>query len=277
MVAISGQFTTFNALLQLQRADRNEQVAFNRLSSGERIQEAADDPTGLALADDLRSEIRALRETKRANFDGVTTIQLADENLEEVTRRLYRIAELAQQAASTTLGGDGTEYNQSIDLEYQELLREIDQTNDALRFNDITLFGSSGTTFTVNATTDQAGPVETIDLTFSSFSTTVLGLVGTDLTTIAGADNVIATVGSAIETISRQRGRLGTVQERLERNMEQLDLRLIESQDRELEIRGTSIDKEVTDLARFQILKQSNVAAIAQSNLNVDRVFQLIS
>jgi len=278
MVAISGQFNSFNALLNLKRSQQGETDTIARLSNGERIQESQEDPRGLELSNNLRSEVRALMQNKRAHFDGITAIQLADDSLEEVTNTLARIAELATQAASETMGGDNSPPKLSLDLEYQELLAQIDDLNNHLKFNDTTLFTSGGASFVVNATPHlgNAGSEE-ITVTFSSFAVTELGLVGTDLRTLASSDAVLTTVDAAIETISRQRGRLGAVQTRLVTNMDSIDKNIIGVQEQEVNIRETEIARETVNLTRYQILNRSNIAVISQANLNVDQVLGLLS
>ena len=278
MVAISGTFGSFNALMNLQRSQAAEAQTIARLTNGERIQSAADAPTQLALANDLRSEILSLRSLKRSHFEGVTAIQLADENLEQVTNSLYRAAELATQAGSTTNGGDNSAPKQALNIEFQEILADINQLNDSMRYNEVSLFASGGASFTVNATTDlSGGGLDSITVTFSSFDTTTLGLTGTDLLTLANANTVIDTVVNAIETLSRQRGRLGATQQRLVDNMDNIDEKVFELTEQEIDIRGADAADESVNLTRYDIINRSNISVLAQSGLNPDSVFQLLS
>ncbi len=278
MVAISGQFSSFNALLNLKRAQEGQTNTIARLSNGERIQSAHEDPSGLELSNNLRSDIRSLMQNKRAHFDGVTAIQLADESLEEVTNSLARIGELATQAASETMGGDNSPPKLSLDLEYQELLAEIDDLNNHLKFNNVTLFTSGGVSFVVNATPHLGNSAtEEITVTFSSFTAADLGLAGTDLRTLVSSDAVLTTVEAALETISRQRGRLGAVQTRLIKNMDAIDDNILGTQEQEVTIRETEVAEETVNLAKYQILNQSNIAVLGQANLNVDQVLGLLS
>ncbi len=277
MVAISGSFGSFNALMNLKKSEEGRDNTILRLSNGERIQRVEEDVSGMSISNNLRSEIKALRETRRAHFDGISSIQLADGQLEEVSTVLARISELATQAASTTHGTDNGLNKQALDVEYQQLLADIDQLNSNLRFNEITLFGSTGSTLLVNTDPDVTQASDQISITFSSFSTSALGMAGTDVLTTSSASTVLITAATALDAISRQRGRLGAMQKRLELNLGELGTRMEHLQAIETGIRETNIPEETVNLTKFDILNRSSLSVLAQTGLEPDRVFQLLN
>ncbi|CAM2067774.1 Flagellin [Sulfidibacter corallicola] len=276
MVAISSFFGADNALLRLQSSERNINRSLERLSSGERILEAADDRLDLQIANNLRSEIRSYSVLKRDHFDSMNFIQVADGHLEEMSNVLTRITELATEAASGTTGPDNSNAKLALDAEFQSLLEDIDQINDEVRFSNVTVFGSAGTTMRVNLTIDAADPTETLIVTTSTISTTALGLAMGDLTTELTAGNALTAAKAAIEQVNRQRGRLGAMAVRINENMDFIDERIINMQDQESLIRDTDIAEETVALTKFQILNQSNVSVMAQANLNVNQVLSLL-
>jgi len=277
MVAISNQFGSFDALLNLKRVREEEARAIGRLSSGERISRAREAPADLGVSNDLRGEIRALRRVRQSNFEGVSAIQLADETLEEATNLLTRAAELTTQAASSATADDNSPAKLALDLEYQELLVQLDQINDSVKFNETPLFGSAGAAITVNMTSDVIDALEQTVVATSSFNTTALALAGTAIATEAGADAALGAITAGIETISRQRGRLGALQGRLLANLDAVAVQIGNLSEAESQIRDADIADEATALTRAQILTQSNLAVLAQANLSAENVFQLLS
>lgn len=276
MVAISGQFGAFNGLLQLRRAQLGQDQSIARLSNGERIQKAEDDPSGLAISNKLQSEVKTLKHLKRSHFEGVSAIQLADGNLEELTNMLTRAAELATQAASDVAWADGTAAPTAMNAEFRQIVQQIDQLNSGLRFNDVPLFGSSPASFSIPVDADPSGSSESITVNFSSFSSTALGISGSDLLSTANAGALLTVIDSVIENVSRKRGNLAAAQRRLQDNMDNLDTHMVELDRQNTAIRDTDIATETVNLSRYQILNRSNLAVISQTNLDPDRIFQLL-
>ena len=275
MVAISGNFNSFNALLQLNRAQNGQDDAILRLSDGNRIQDAEDDPSGLAISGKLRSEIKSIQHLKRTHFEGVSSIQLADANLEELSGMLSRISELATQAASElSLSGQASA---ALNSEFNQIIQQIDDLDEHLRFNDIPLFGANPASFTIPADVDPLNTSEDIVINFSSFSAATLGLGGADLSTPTNASAILPLMDNIIQGVSRKRGNLAAMQRRLEENMDNLDERMVALQDQDIAIRGTDVATETVNLTRQDILNRSNLSVIAQTNLNPDRVFQLLN
>lgn len=277
MVAISSNFTPYDALRNLQRAQQQADQSVLRLSSGQRLNKAADGPADMVFSKNLRAEIDAMSSLKRSHFDGLGFIDVASDQIEQAILSLERIVELSEYAASGTSGNDFSEAKLALDLEYQELLLEIDQLNDELRYNDQTVFGTSGFTFDVNLKTEVVNSIiDQLAISTSSFSIDRLSLSGTDITTSVNASAVLAIALSGIEMLSRQQGRLGTEGRRLQLNLEDLDSRILSAENQETGLREVDIADETVRLTRAQILSESSTAILAQANLDPARVFSLL-
>ncbi len=275
MVAISHLFGSHNALLNFRRAQQDETRAIDRLTTGERINRANEAPGDLAISNNLRSEIMSLRQARRVHFEAVSAIQIADDTLEQASTLLTRAAELAVQAASTAVAADNSPAKVALDAEFQEIKEQLDQLNDTVKFNETSLFGS-GATITVNTATAPVDALEQATIRTSSFSTAVLGIAALTIADEAGADQAAVIAQTAIETLSRQRGRLGAVQERLTRNMDYLAVEIERLTENESLIRDIDVAAEATALTKAQIATQSGLAAVAQANLSAESVFQLL-
>lgn len=276
MVAIAQYFGASQALNRLKQSELGLNQAFNRLSSGERLTQSSDDTLDFQISSQLRSDIRTYRELQRGHYEGVSFLQVAEGHLAEINNVLTRVAELATQAASGTSGPDGSNAKLALDAEYQSLLEDITQINDEVRYSNVTIFGSSGTTITVHLTAEVLDPAETYQVGTSSISISSLGLAMTDLTTEATASAVLEQVKASIELVNRQRGRLGTAGIRLMDNMDFIEQRLVNMQDQEGMIRDADVAEETVNLTKYQILNQSNVSVLAQANLKAESVLQLL-
>jgi flagellin len=277
MVAISSNFTPYDGLRNLQRAQAQADQSILRLSSGEKLIKASDGPADMVFSRNLRSEIEAMSSLKRNHFDSLGFIDVASDQIEQAILSLERIVELSEYAASGTSGSDFSDAKLALDLEYQELLQEIDQLNDELRYNDLTVFGSAGVTFDVNLVTDVVNSsIDQVAISTSTFSIDRLNLSGTDITTSVNASAVLAIAMSAIEFLSRQQGRLGTEGIRLQMNLEDLDNRILDAENEETGLREVDIADETVRLTKAQILSESATAVLAQANLDPARVFSLL-
>ncbi len=274
MATISNNFGAFNALFNFNRGEAGQNAALARLSSGEKISQAVDAPADLATSNDLRSEVRALRELRKANFDAVNTLRLADETLQETYNMIYRAMELAETAASDTPGDPS---RLSYDIEYQEILNTLEQLNETVDINDNTVFGAVGSTITANLDTEVTGAGDQVTVSTTPISPASLGLAGTDLMSTANASTALAGLRDALNSLNRQNAIIGVADKRITNNITSLTERIDSTRSQDSMIRDTDIAEETVKLTKYQILTQSNVAAMAQANLSTDGVLQLLS
>ena len=264
----------------------NDRLALSveRISSGIRINRAADDAAGLGISEALRSDIRALRQAVRNSNDGIALINVAEGALNEQSSILIRLRELASQAATGTVGS--TE-RATIQLEFNALRNEIDRISATTQFNGQGLVDGSlaSTVSSANQVLIQVGIDsgansrinlnEQINLTAVTSSS--LGIDSLSVTAAAQALTTLDTINTAISKVTQARGQVGAVQNRLTRSVGNLSVSIENLQAAESSIRDADIAKEIADLTRNQILVQSATAMVGQANLIPQSILLLLA
>lgn len=279
-----------NALNSLSRANSGLSKTLERLSSGLRINSAADDASGLAIADGLRADVGALNQAVRNANDGVSVVQVADGALAEISSLLQRGVSLAEQAASDTSGADSGAEKAALNNEFQEILREINRISLTVDFNSKVLFGTLGATFDVQVGASGTAANDKITLTTNALQATGsasggLGLSGTGsgvtvtttaLNTKSAAQAELTLVRTAIDTISTQRGTLGSARNRLDSTIAVVSVQAQNLTAAESRIRDADIASEIVQLTKFQVLSQTGLSALSQANLSSQSVLTLL-
>ena len=231
-----------------------------KLSSGYRINRAADDAAGLAISEKMRRQIRGLTQASRNASDGISCVQTAEGALNEVHDMLQRMNELAVQAANGTNKDEDREY---LQLEVAEIIKEIDRVQATTKFNDQELLDGNftGKTLQVNA---DAG--NNITITINDMSSAELGVDGVDIASSKGASDAISTIKTAITTLSKERATLGAIQNRLEHTINNLDNVVENTTAAESQIRDTDMASEMVKFSNNNILAQAGQAMLAQAN-----------
>lgn len=243
-----------------------------RLSSGYRINKAADDAAGLAISEKLRAQVRGLNQAQRNAQDGVSVIQTAESSLGESGQILQRLRELTVQAANDTLtSGD----RDNIQSEVNQLLEEVDRFASTTEFNTKKLisgsFATSSMTLQVGANQNQV-----ISFTIMTGTATSLGISGISVTSNASANSALASIDAAIGTVTTERAKLGALQNRLEKTINNLGSQAENLTASESRIRDTNVALETISLTRLQILQQAGVASQAQANSAPQAVLSLL-
>ncbi len=255
-----------------------------RISSGIRINKAADDAAGLAVSEGLRSDIRALRQAVRNASDGISLLSVTEGALNEQSGMLIRLRELASQAATGTVGS--TE-RQTIQLEFSALRAELDRITATTEFNGLKLInGNLGSSVSdVNAhILIQIGinnsPESRLDLNkelnLEAISSTNLEIHTLSVTGAAQALTALDVINDAISSVTASRGKVGAVQNRLTRSIANLSVSVENLTAAESSIRDADIAQEVAELTRNQILVQTATAMVGQANLIPQSVLQLL-
>jgi len=258
-------------------------VSVERISSGIRINRAADDAAGLAISEALRSDIRALRQAVRNANDGISLINVTEGALNEQSSILIRLRELSSQASTGTVGS--TE-RQTIQLEFDALRSEIDRIANTTAFNGQKLVDgslastvSSGSQILIQVGLD-SGVDSRINLNeqvnLKAVNASSLLIAELSLTTAAGALTALDVISSAISNVTQSRGKVGAVQNRLVRTISNLSISIENLQAAESAIRDADISEEVALLTRNQILVQAATAMVGQANLIPQSVLQLL-
>jgi flagellin len=280
-----------NALNRLGKSSFGLSKTLEKMSSGLRINSAADDASGLAIADGLRADVAALNQAVRNANDGVSVVQVADGALSEISLLLQRAVSLAEQAASDTSGADSGTEKTSINTEYQEILREVNRLSLTVDFNGRTLFGDTGATFdiqvgasstsvnntiTLNTTALQATGSASGGLGLTASSGTGISVQTTALTTKATASTELDLIRSAIDTIASRRGTLGAIRNRLQNSINVTSIQAQNLTAAESQIRDADLAAEIVQLTKFQVLNQTGLSALAQANQNSQSVLALL-
>ena len=261
---IQHNIEALNAHRQLQATSDKLQRSMERLSSGYRINRAADDAAGLAISEKMRGQISGLGQAQRNLQDAVSMVQTAEGTLQEVHSMLQRVRELAVQYKNGTLSAGNQAALQS---EVNQLASEIDRLGVSADFNGIKLLNASQTiTFQVGANDGESIGVATISL----------GAVLTPSTFNLSQANAISMVDAGIDAISAQRAVFGAVQNRFEHSLANISIYQENLVAAESRIRDVDMASETVEMTKDQILSQAGTAMLAQANQLPQNVLQLL-
>jgi flagellin len=241
-----------------------------KLSSGYRINRAADDAAGLAISEKMRYQINGYNQAMRNAQDGISLLQTAEGALTEVHAMLQRINVLATQAKNGTLNDED---RAKTNLEVQQLLAEIDNIATTTKFNDIKLLDGSTSSITFQVGFEAS---TTIKASLGGVSQGALSINGITVSTVSGAANAMSLVQAAITKVSELRARFGAVQNRLEHTINNLGVNAENLSASESRIRNADMAKEMTEFTRNQILVQAGTAMLAQANAVPQNVLRLL-
>ena len=271
---IQNNVEAFNAHRQLSGTAAKAAKSMEKLSSGYRINRAADDAAGLAISEKMRAQIGGLGQAQRNAQDGVSLVQTAEGALNEVHSMLQRVRDLKVQYENGTLDADD---KLSIVSEVTALASEITEISTKTEFNGISLLdgagGSAGViSFQVGANTGETISVTTRDIAGASGTGGVDGVSGTASWEAVSLDNI----DTAINNISQLRGEFGAVQNRLEHRMANLAAyqeNLVGSESR---IRDVDMAAEMVNFTKLGILQQAGTSMLAQANQAPQSVLSLL-
>lgn len=265
---VQHNLTAMNANRQLGISTNAQAKSTRRLSSGYRINSAADDAAGLSISEKMRAQIRGLTQASNNAQDGISLVQTSEGALQEVTDMLQRMNELAVQAGNGTMTNvDKT----AIQAEVDALVTEIDRVADSTTFNKQKLLdGNLNVNILVGDTADAYNKIgiEIGDMSASE-------LLGDDFDITA--DGALATISTALETVSTQRSSLGAIQNRLEHTINNLNNVVENTTSAESQIRDTDMAEEMVKYSNNNILMQAGQAMLAQSNQANQGVLSLLS
>ncbi|MFL5883961.1 MAG: flagellin [Thermoleophilaceae bacterium] len=242
------------------------QKSMERLSSGYRINRAADDAAGLAISEKLQAQINGLDQATRNAQDAVSLVQTAEGSLDEVHQMLQRVRELAVQYKNGTLSATD---QQAIQSEVNQLASEIERIGSTVQFNGVMLLNSTGMiSFQVGANDGEVITVPTISLG-NAVSASALQLSPTGTSDIAEID-------AAIQAISTQRATFGAVQNRLEHTLNELSTYSENMNAAESRIKDVDMAAEMVNYTKLQILQQAGTSMLAQANQLPQSVLSLL-
>lgn len=246
-----------------------------KLSSGSRINKAADDAAGLAISEKMRAQIRSVKQAERNANDGVSLVQTAEGGLNEVSNILIRLRELAMQSASDTVGDQERAFT---NMEYDNLKQEVQRISQVTEFNGKKLLNGEGEKydFQIGMRNDDFADRISFDAAASNVQLENLGIGELDVSTKEGAQSSLQVVDAAITNVSGQRANLGAIQNRLTSTIQNLQVSGENLSTAESRIRDTDYAEYTAKNVRNNILAQAGSSVLSQANAAGQNALKLI-
>jgi flagellin len=263
------RINTNTASLNAQRNLRSSKLGLDksleRLSSGYRINRAGDDAAGLAISENLRAQIRGLKQAQRNAQDGVSLIQVAEGSLNEISSIMIRLRELAVQAASDTIGPVERQF---LNVEYDQLVNEIDRIADGTEFNGTLLLSGTGSIldFQVGTRNDPHIDRLSFDASKADANSAALGVNLTSVADKASAQNSLSALDSAIVSVSAMRADFGAIQNRLQSTINNIAVSVENMSAANSRIRDVDIAEETAEMTMNNVLLNAGTSVLAQAN-----------
>jgi flagellin len=273
---IATNTTAINAQRQMHATRMSLDKSLERLASGSRINHAGDDAAGLAISENLRAQIRGLRQAKRNGMDGISLIQVSEGGLNEISNMLIRLRELAIQAASDTIGDTERQF---ADREFQSLKQEVDRIANVTQFNGTPLLNGRAGIFEIQVGTHNNPILDRVVYNGerSDASLDALKLGGETVATKQGAQLCLATIDDALIRTNSIRADLGAMQNRLQSTINNLAISDENLSSANSRIRDTDMAEEVSEMTKNNILMQSGVSVLGQANATNQAALKLLS
>lgn len=271
---INTNMAALNAWRSLSINNGGMSKSLEKLSSGFRVNRAADDAAGLAVSEKMRAQVRGLNMAIRNAQDGVSMIQTAEGGAQKVQDMLQRMRELAVQANSGTLQDEDRTL---LDKEFQQLIEEVDRTASSTKFNGIALISGTNTAANIQVGSGAA----TTDKITVNFDTTKLDKASLTIGSLAISDSTkaeaaITQLDAALTDVNTHRATFGSVQNRLENAIATLQIQSENLTAAESRIRDVDMANEMATFTKFQILQQASTAMLAQANQSTQGIMTLL-
>ncbi|HEY9688171.1 MAG TPA: flagellin [Coleofasciculaceae cyanobacterium] len=258
--------------------------SMEKLSSGFRINRAADDAAGLQLSETLRSQIRGSKKALDNVQDGINVMNIVDGAYGQITENLQRMRELAVQAANDTYA---TAQRSAMQAEISQLIADVTRIAAATEFNGVKVMNGSATTFTIQLGANDVAAQDQLDLaaaaSTSPFANATaaqldanLSAAGLGVASAASALAAITTIDNALTTVGNRRGAIGALSNRLEGAANNLSVSIENLASSESRIRNVDVAEESANLTRNQILQQASAAMLSQANQTPQLALQLL-
>lgn len=239
--------------------------SLERLSSGYRINRAGDDAAGLAISENLRAQTRGLKQATRNAQDGISLVQVAEGSMNEISSILIRLRELSVQAASDTIGPVERQF---LNVEYDQLVSEIDRIADGTEFNGTQLLAGVGSILDFQVGTRNNPEIDRIsfDASKADANSAALGVNLTSVADKASAQNALTAIDNAIVSVSAMRADFGAIQNRLQSTVSNLQVSIENMSAANSRIRDVDVAEEASELTKNNILLQAGSSVLAQAN-----------
>ncbi|MCM3736614.1 flagellin [Bacillus cytotoxicus] len=257
-------------------------TAMNRLSSGKRINSAADDAAGLAIATRMTAKKGGLEMGAKNTQDAMSSLRTADSALGSISNILLRMRDLATQAATGT--NNDTDRN-SLDLEYQELTQEINHISDKTNFNGKAILAATGTDMKIQLSdvSEDTLEIKSVDAHVAKLVAGALDATGavaaapaTDIKTDVNAGQAMRDIDKAIQTVADMRATYGSQLNRLDHNLNNVSSQSINMGAAASQIQDADMAKEMSEMTKFKILNEAGISMLSQANQTPQMVSKLL-
>jgi flagellin len=269
--------TNVNSLLAQDYLTNNQNglsQALNRLSSGLRINDAKDDAAGLAVAQIMQENSTAYRQGSRNGNDGISLIQTAQSAMNDTLSILQRMREIADQGANGTYS---TTDLSNLNTEFQALDNEVNRVANSVNFNGISLLNNSTGSLSIQVGTGNTSNDRlTLTLTNATTGSAGLNIASLDVTSNGNAQSALDTLNTAIQTVTTGLAQLGANESNLQAAVAGNDMVATDLESAKSRIMDADFAAESGNLAKFNILNQSNIAMLSQANSTPGMVMKLL-
>ncbi len=272
---INTNVASLNAQRNLQQTRLASEKTLEKLSSGQRINRAGDDAAGLAISENLKAQIRGLRQAERNAQDGISLVQIAEGALSEVSNILIRLRELAVQAASDTIGPTERKF---LNVEFEQLTSEVDRIASSTEFNRVPLLNGTGAVLDIQIGTrnDPISDRLTFDASSADVNVAALGLNLASVADKISSQNSLSAIDQSIITVSGIRADFGALQNRLQSTINNIAISIENLSAANSRVRDADIAAETAELTKNNILVQAGTSVLAQANRSTTNALKLI-
>lgn len=250
--------------------------SMEKLASGYRINRAGDDAAGLAISENLRAQVRGLKQASRNANDGISLVQVAEGSMNEISSILIRLRELGVQSASDTIGPVERQF---LNVEYDQLVSEIDRIADATEFNGTQLLAGVGSIMDFQVGIRNNPEIDRIsfDSSKADANSAALGVNLTSVADKASAQNALSAIDAAIMSVSAMRADFGALQNRLQTTTSNIMNSVENMSAANSRIRDVDVAEETSELTRNNVLLQAGTSVLAQANQSANVALGLLN
>ena len=272
---ISTNVAAINAQRTMNTSQRQIGKSMEQLASGSRINKAADDAAGLAISENLKSQIRSLSQASRNSNDGISMVQTAEGGLSEISNILTRMRELGVQSSSDTVGDTERGF---LNKEVQQLKAESQRITQTTKFGTTKLLDGSADKFDFQVGIGNDAEADRISFNAgeTNATTSSLGIDGFDFSSKSGAQEALKEIDKAQSQVNGYRANLGALQNRLQSTVDNLGVQHENISAANSRIRDTDVASATADSTRNQVLLQANTAVLGQANALPNQALRLL-
>jgi flagellin len=272
---INTNVSSLNAQRNLKKTRLGLQKTLEQLSSGQRINRAGDDAAGLAISENLKAQIRGLKQAERNANDGISLVQIAEGGLTEISNILIRLRELGVQAASDTIGPTERKF---LNVEFEQLTQEVDRIANSTEFNRVQLLNGTGAVFDIQIGTrnDPISDRLTFDASSADVNIAALGLNLASVSDKISAQNSLGGIDQAIISVSGIRADFGALQNRLQSTVNNIEVSVENLSAANSRVRDADIAATTAELTKNNILMQAGTSVLSQANQSSSSALNLI-